>query len=568
MAGLETAPQAQQRLLLVEDNPLDARIIGAHLRAGANGPFALDHVERLDAAQSHLANESIDCILLDLSLPDAQRLEALAALQLAHPDVPVIVLSGYDESVLGAEAVQAGAQDFLTKGETDGRQLWRAVRYAVERKRAELLLRYQSLHCALTGLPNRVLFIDRLEVAINRLARQPGTVAVMFLDLDGFKWINDSLGHNAGDEVLVEVARRVDSVLRPYDTAARHGGDEFLVLTETTEGVEDAHVLADRIRAMVSRPIELSDGQTVRITASVGVAATSDAGATGASLLRDADAAMFRAKRGGRDQLATFDDAMRSEATTRMQLLSQLHHATDHNQFRVHYQPIVELATGELHGWEALLRWERPDGTLVAPGEFIELLEEQALIVPIGDFVLKEATQWLAKEHARLSGGKLPSISVNMSAVQLTRPSIVQRVAEVLAESGIAPEYVCLELTESQVIVDDDAVSRRLLALKELGVRLSMDDYGTGYSTLWQLRRLPFDSLKIDRSFVAGLGLAQEDAQIVHAIVQMGGSLGLTVIGEGVETREQAQFLRAYGCPLGQGYLFGRPSADGRRDDL
>ena len=556
---------ASQRLLLVEDNPLDAKIIGAHLRSGAAVPYALEHVGRLDSAQSHLAHSDVDCVLLDLSLPDAQRLEALAALQISHPDVPVIVLSGYDEAVLGAEAVQAGAQDYLAKSETDGRQLWRAIRYAVERKRAEVQLRYQSLHCALTGLPNRVLFIDRLEVALARLARQPGNVGVLFLDLDGFKWINDSLGHHRGDEVLVEVARRLDGVLRPYDAAARHGGDEFLVLTETQGGPADILALGDRIREVLLAPILLEDGNEVRVTASVGIAETADPTTTAASLLRDADAAMYRAKRGGRDGFATFDQSMRSEADRRVQLLAALHRATEDNQFLVHYQPIVEMGNGRTHGWEALLRWQKPGGALVSPSEFVELLEEHALIVPIGEFVLREATSWLAAQHRDGGWDTLPSVSVNLSAVQLTRPSIVQRISDVIAESGVSPEYVCLELTESQVLIDDDAVSRRLLALKDLGVRLAMDDYGTGYSTLWQLRRLPFDILKIDRSFVAGLGHAPEDAQIVHAVVQMGGSLGLSVVAEGVETEEQLQYLRGYSCPLGQGYFFGKASEDGHR---
>jgi diguanylate cyclase (GGDEF)-like protein len=546
----------------VEDSALDARLIGAHLRAEAQGTYALVHVDRLWMALDELVTGDVDCVLLDLSLPDADRLEALTALQLAHPDVPVIVLSGFDESTLGAQAVQAGAQDYLNKSEADGRQLWRAIRYAVERKRAELLLRFQSLHCALTGLPNRVLFIDRLEVALTRLARKPGLVAVLFLDLDGFKWVNDSLGHDAGDEVIVEVARRLDAILRAYDTAARHGGDEFLILTETEHGAEDVSLLAERIREALAAPFRLG-GTDVHITASIGVTYTDDPTSSAAGLLRDADAAMYRAKRTGKDRLAFFDESMRIEAERRFQLLNQLHRAGEQNEFTVVYQPILDLATGRLHGWEALLRWRRPDGQLISPVEFIELLEEHALIVPVGDFVLGEAIAWLAERHREADSGPLPSVSVNLSAVQLTRPGIVQRIAEVIAASGVAPEHICLELTESQVVADDEAVARRLLGLKELGLKLAMDDYGTGYSTLLQLRRLPFDSLKIDRSFVAGLGQAEADAQIVQAIIAMAGSLGLEVVAEGVETPEQAALLTAFGCRLGQGFLLGRPSEDG-----
>ncbi|MGB8651927.1 MAG: GGDEF domain-containing response regulator [Mycobacteriales bacterium] len=551
------------RLLLVEDRRLDARLIDAHLRAEAHGSYALEHVLRLSAAQEFLRAEEVDCILLDLSLPDADRLEALSALQTNHPDVPIIVLSGFEETVLGAQAVQAGAQDYLNKSEVDGRQLWRAIRYAVERKRAELQLRFHALHCSLTGLPNRVLFIDRLEVALARLSRKPGLVAVLFLDLDGFKWVNDSLGHDAGDQVIVEVARRLDVVLRDYDTAARHGGDEFLILTETEHGAEDVSLLAERIRTSLATPVQVA-GTDVHITASIGVTYTDSPSASAAGLLRDADAAMYRAKRTGKDRLAFFDESMRQEADRRLQLLNQLHRASELNEFTVVYQPIVDLRTGGLHGWEALLRWRRPDGELVSPAEFIELLEEHGLIVSVGDFVLAQATRWLAERHRAAGPGPLPTVSINLSAVQLTRPGIVQRISDIVAASGVSPEHVCLELTESQVIVDDSAVSARLLGLKELGLSLAMDDYGTGYSTLLQLRRLPFDVLKVDRSFVAGLGEVDADAQIVQAIVAMGTSLGLTVVGEGVETAEQAALLSRYGCQLGQGFLFGHPSEDGR----
>ncbi|MCU1592833.1 MAG: hypothetical protein JWO12_225 [Frankiales bacterium] len=550
------------RLLLIEDSLLDARLIGAHLRSEAGGVFELEHVTTLREGQDALALGEFDCVLLDLSLPDADQLEGLTALQSMYADVPVIVLSGFSESVLGAGAVQAGAQDYLNKSEVDGRQLWRAIRYAVERKRAQLQLRFQALHCALTGLPNRVLFIDRLEVALARLSRQAGTVAVMFLDLDGFKWVNDSLGHEAGDEVLIEVARRIDVVLRRYDTAARHGGDEFLILTETETGVVDVALLAERIRECLAAPIRVK-GTDMHITASIGVAHTSSASGSAAGLLRDADAAMYRAKRSGKNRLSFFDGSMRVEAERRFQLLNELHRATERNEFTVLYQPIVALRDGSLHGWEALLRWRRPDGQLVSPDEFIELMEEHALIVPVGDFVLAEATTWLANKHLTVDRAHLPTVSVNLSAVQLTRPGIVQRIADTIAASGLPSSCISLELTESQVIVDDIAVGQRLEALRTLGISLSMDDYGTGYSTLSQLRRLPFDTLKIDRAFVSGLGENPADVQICQAIIAMGDALGLTVVGEGIETVEQAAILARLGCALGQGYLFGRPTADG-----
>jgi diguanylate cyclase (GGDEF)-like protein len=310
------------RVLLVEDSSFDARLILEQLRAAAPGSYSTRHVERLADARDELALEQTDCVLLDLALPDASGLHALTTLLALHPEIPVVVLSASDEAVLGAQAVQAGAQDYLTKGEIDGRQLWRSIRYAMERKRAQLPLRHQAMHDSLTGLPNRVLFLDRLTQALARLARRPGQLSVLFLDLDGFKSVNDRFGHDAGDTVMVEVARRLQSALRPYDTAARIGGDEFLVLAEAPEDDAQATIhLATRIQEHLQDPIRVQSSD-VRVSASIGMTFTSDSTADASSLIRDADVAMYRAKASGKNRWSLFDAGMREQAERHVTLLS------------------------------------------------------------------------------------------------------------------------------------------------------------------------------------------------------------------------------------------------------
>jgi diguanylate cyclase (GGDEF)-like protein len=552
------------RVLLVEDSEFDARVILEQLRAAAPTSCTTRHVVRLSDAMDELSLAKTDCVLLDPGLPDSSGLHGLETLLASHPDVPVVVLSASDEAVLGADAVQAGAQDYLTKGEIDGRQLWRSIRYAMERKRAQLMLHHQAMHDALTGLPNRVLFLDRLTVALARLSRRKGQVAVLFLDLDGFKWVNDSLGHEAGDAVVVEVARRLQSVLRQYDTAARIGGDEFLVLAEAPEDDDEATIhLAERIREVLVGPIRIQDTD-VRISASIGITCTADGSATAPMLIRDADAAMYRAKALGKNRWALFDASMREQAERRVRLLNDLHHALEARSFTVHYQPIVALPSGELQGWEALLRWRLDDGTLVAPTEFLAVLEEHGLMVPVGQLVFETALQWLADRTAHADSTRPPYMSVNMSPLQLTQRDVVTWIESTILATGISPGQVHLELTESRLLSQDPVLRHRLTEIKELGVRLAMDDYGAGASTLAHLKELPFDLLKIDRTFVAALGDSEADRRIVQAVVAMGKSLGLDVVAEGVETSEQARALQEMGCTYGQGRLFGPPSSSGQ----
>jgi diguanylate cyclase (GGDEF)-like protein len=550
------------RFLLVEDSSFDARLIQEQLRSAASSPYELVHVDRVELAREVLSSSSIDCVLLDLSLPDASGLQAVEALLASHPHVPVVVLSGVEESVMGPEAVHAGAQDFLRKGEADGRSLWRAIRYAMERKRAQLLLHHQAMHDPLTGLPNRGLFQDRLEVALARLQRRPGQVAVLFLDLDGFKWINDSLGHEAGDAVVVEVARRIQSLLRPYDTASRIGGDEFLVLAETADqGSEATAKLAERIRENLSAPF-LVAGAEARMSASIGVAWTTDPSTSPASLIRDADTAMYRAKALGKNRYALFDSGMREHTERRLRTVIELQQALSSRNLTVHYQPIVALSDRTVRGYEALVHWASEDAPVSAE-EFMEVLEEHSLVVPVGDVVLETALRWLSETSSRAGEGQPPYLSVKVSPLQLTQTGIVARLDALLQSFDLRPDQVVLELTNSLLISKHEVARARLDELKGLGVRLAMDDYGIGQSTLVHLKELPFDVLKIDGSFISAMGVSEADRGLVQAIVSVGHSLGLSIVAEGVDDEVQAQALLHMGCEQAQGDVFGGPSLTG-----
>ena len=410
---------------------------------------------------------------------------------------------------------------------------------------------HQALHDALTGLPNRALFLDRLEHALARATRGGTGVAVLFLDLDRFKTVNDSLGHAAGDQLLCTVAERIAGCMRAADTAARLGGDEFAVLLEDLISTHEAVRVAERIIEALAAPIEVA-GREVYIGASIGVAS----GRHGAEdLLRHADVAMYRAKAQGKGRYAMFEEGMQAEVMERLELEADLQRAIDRGELEVFYQPIITLASGALAGHEALLRWRHPTRGLIAPGAFIPVAEETGLIGPIGEIVLREACrQAAAWSHA----GEL-SMNVNLSGRQLEDPGLLETVTAVLRETGLAPGRLVLEITETVLMHDTEATIRRLRALRAIGVRLAVDDFGTGYSSLRYLNRFPLDVLKMAKPFVDGLGDQSEDPALARAIVELGASLGLQIVAEGIEHSAQLAQLRRLGCPLGQGYWFARP---------
>jgi diguanylate cyclase (GGDEF)-like protein/PAS domain S-box-containing protein len=425
------------------------------------------------------------------------------------------------------------------------------------RKHAESELAFQAHHDSLTGLPNRALFLARLSAEVERRSGEQGAVAVAFIDIDNFKVINDSLGHGSGDRLLGSVAQRLGRVLRDGDVVARFGGDEFTVLMRDI--ADEAHALriADRMVSALRPPFVL-DGEQRFLSVSVGLRLTGPSAEQPEELLRDADAAMYRAKELGKGRTELFDASMRARAVERLDLESGLRHALERDEFRLVYQPEVALPEGRIIGVEALLRWDHPVHGVVSPMTFIPIAEQSGLIVPIGEWVLREACEqamrWRATGHADLI------MSVNLSPRQLGTVDLVGTIAAVLADTGLEPGALCLEVTETALMADVTGASEALQELKALGVKLAIDDFGIGYSSLQTLKQLlPVDVLKIDKSFVDGLMENDEDHAIVHAVIRLAQSLGLAAVAEGVEHLEQAVELGELSCAFAQGYHFAKP---------
>ena len=416
-----------------------------------------------------------------------------------------------------------------------------------------------ALHDELTGLVNRALVMDRLHLSQARAQRNGTFVGLLFLDLDGFKAVNDTLGHEAGDALLIEVSRRLESVLRPSDTAARLGGDEFLVCcddlgADDTDAQAAALHVVERIAAVLAEPV---NGRLGLTTASIGIALVRGTRQSPDITLRNADQAMYRAKQQGPARVEFFDEALRARAADRMELRDELSLALQHDELVVHYQPIASLEDGEIIGAEALLRWHHPDRGLLLPREFLDVAEESGLIVPIGDWVLKRACRDVAAWRQTIRRDLL--VTVNASARQLVHERLATSIEAALGDSGLHAGALEIELTETTLIDATDATLTQLEGLRTLGVRLGLDDFGTGYTSLSYLRRLPVDFVKIDRSFAAGLGESSDDEAIVNAIVGLAHALGLEVVTEGVESSAQRRALEEIGCDFAQGWHFGRP---------
>ena len=446
-------------------------------------------------------------------------------------------------------SVQSKVGELETQSELLGRSL-------EQREELEVQLRYQTLHDPLTGLANLNLFNDRLDHAIDRLGRTRGAVGILFLDIDDFKAVNDTLGHDAGDRVLVALGQRMRGVLRGTDVAARIGGDEFAILLDSMTAPGDAGRAARRLLDAMDQPFAIGD-RTIRVHGSVGVSSTEDATTLGQDLLREADTAMYAAKTDGKHRFVQYEPSMQDELFGELRLLAQLQAGIDRGEFRAFYQPVVDLPSGEMVGAEALIRWQHPERGLILPGRFLPVAERAGTIFELNRWMLKEACRQAAG-WKELAGGQPFQVSINVSAESLQRAEIVDAVAYAVASSRVDPQDVVLEITESVLVRDIDDTIRQLGALKNLGVGIAIDDFGTGYSSLDHLRRFPADILKIDKAFVDSVARGPEDAGFAKAIIMLADQLHLRTVAEGIETEEQAVTLTALGAERAQGFLFSK----------
>jgi diguanylate cyclase (GGDEF)-like protein len=549
---MDSSPDAVP-ILVIEDRQDQAGVIEALLGAD----FAVTHAARLEDAVKALEDSPpFGCVVFDPLLPGTDPLEALEAIDSLAPEAPVVVLADTPEGKLASEVMKAGVQEVVPRAAIDRESLRGSVMYAIERKRSQLA--HDALHDPLTGLPNRTLFRDRCLLALARIARAGGGVGVLFIDLDGFKQVNDSLGHRAGDRLLQLASDRILHSVRTGDTVSRIGGDEFTVLGVDLNGRRGAVGLAERISRAFVEPFDLG-GRDVTLTCSIGIAFTHKPGCDPEELIQQADIAMYHAKQGGGSRSAVFGRSLRARTAKRRQLEVELGRALEEDRLKVVYQPQVELASGRMTGLEALVRWQHPQRGLVTAGEFIRVAEETGLIHRLGRTVLEQAcrdyAEWL-RAGAIDSGVQL---GVNISPRQLAGDDIVAATTAVLADTGLDPGALCFEITESGIVSNATRAGSVLKRLKALGLSIAMDDFGVGYASLGYLERLPIDSLKIDRSLVDGVAEDARKQRVVATVVALAETLGLRVVAEGIEVPEDAERLIALGCRFGQGYLFARP---------
>lgn len=536
------------RVLLVEDDETDASLFELHL-AECLEDWSAVRVSCLAEATRMLVEQRFDVVLTDLTLPDARGLDAVVKLRALTDAPPMVVLTGSEDERLAIEALRAGAQDFVCKSEVSGASLARAIVYAQERKRLERDLRRLANIDPLTQLANRSHFEDHLARAVATALRSRRKVTLLYIDLDGFKAVNDTLGHDVGDALLVEVGRRLASTLRESDFAARIGGDELAVVVEV-DTPQQAVQAAERIRATLGRPYGPNPVQS-RVSASIGIAMSEDA-STPASLLASADRGMYRAKRSGGNSYAFEND---TAVSVDGPSAADVRAALDAGELRLFYQPQFD-AQSRPCGAEALLRWLRPDGTLVPPGVFLPALEASREMVAVGTWVLHTACQDAAELMRR--GSSIRRIAVNVSARQLDDDTLLAAVRNALARCGLTPAQLEVEVTESAVMRRPEHAARLLAQLSQEGVRMAMDDFGTGYSSLANLHRLPFDLVKIDRAFVTDMH-EPRCASVIRAILALARELELETLAEGVETKQQLQALLREGCNQIQGFYLGKP---------
>ncbi|HWP92048.1 MAG TPA: EAL domain-containing protein [Thermodesulfobacteriota bacterium] len=551
------------RILLLEDNPADADLI-RHELSKASTQFLLRQADTEETYLKELKEFAPDLILSDYTLPSFDGMSALAIAKEKCPEVPFIFVTGSLGEETAIETLKSGATDYVLKDRLS--RLVPSIHGALKeveergmRKKLEEQLIYNAFHDALTGVPNRNLFLDRLNQLIRHgMRRKDYLFAVLFLDLDRFKKINDSLGHRIGDLLLRAVAQRLEGCLRSNDTVGRLGGDEFTIILDDIKDISDAIRVANRISREVNLPFNLN-GHRVFTSASIGVVLSSAGYERTEDILHDADLAMLRAKSLGGGRYEVFDHSMRDMAAKLLELEVDLHQAIERQEFELHYQPVVSLDNGKITGIEALLRWRHPKRGLLLPAEFIPGAEVTRLIIPIGDWVLREACRQARVWQDEFYRKTPFSMNVNLSGKQCTQSNLVDQVEQVLKDTDLDPSKLRLEIIEDAITKNAHCVTGILRQLRALGVRLSLDDFGTGYSSFGSFNNLPVDTLKIDRSFIKGINGDEKDWNIVRAIIMLAHGLGMDVTAEGIETANQLTKLRLMKCTHGQGYYFSKP---------
>jgi diguanylate cyclase (GGDEF)-like protein len=545
-------------LLLVEDNPGDVRLVSEMLAEDKRQRFVLHVADRLEAAMAVIKEQDLTVILLDLQLPDGSGLDTLLKIHASTPEIPIVVLSSIGDEALAISAVQHGAQDFLVKNHISAHLLIRALHYAIERKRLEDRLHYFAHHDSLTGLANRKHLYDRLKNAMAWSRRNESQIALLLIDLNGFKPINDIFGHHVGDQLLCQVADRLRECVRETDFIARMGGDEFVLILHDVRGVDDVMAVTQKLLSYMESPYTVHD-RMLHVHVSLGISIYPNDADSMEDLLRNADVAMYQAKTesGAHSASRFYSPTMNIEAGESSGLRGQLYRALEQQEFLINYQPQVDIASGRMIGMEALLRWEHPQRGLLLPGHFMHALESTDLILAVGEWVLGEVcNQGQAWQEECVEPFTL---SVNLASRQLLQHNFVDIVDKALARSGLPPHLLELEVPESALIDNEDRALLVLNRLHQLGVRLALDNFGSGRASFRYLCKFPFDSIKLDRSMVEDASASEEGANFARAVIQVAHVFKMKGLAEGVETAEQLDLLRSLSCDDAQGYLYSRP---------
>ena len=543
------------RVLLVEDDSLDAEMVNVIMHRDPNGPHHITQAETLAEALDHLEANHFDIVLVDLSLPDATGDEAAKVITASYSSLPVLVLSGNSDPDFATAVIRAGAQDFIVKGDS-ARELPRAMSYAVERKATETRLKQMASYDPLTNLANRQEFCTQLDKACARADRHGTKVALMMFDLDHFKLINDTHGHHAGDDLLKNVASKLRSGIRAGDTAARLGGDEFAVILEDIPHEKSVNRWTQQMLTSFRQPVTIGNIRHP-ITASVGGALYPDHGRTVDELLHCADMAMYDVKRNGRGNLALYTSDMNERRERHYELESNLRNAIAQGELIPYFQPKISLVDGSVVGLEALCRWQRPNGELVEPREFLPIARRVGLMSEVGAAMLGAVTDQLKiwKDEGK---SNLP-VSINADAQEIGSPAFATRFIHKLKEAGVPPRMISVEITETTLVEPSKVCLENLDLLRNAGVRVELDDFGAGHATFNYLRQFPLDSLKLDRSLVTGVADDPQCEIIVRAMIKLCSQLGLDVVAEGIESPAQLHALRKIGCLAGQGFFISRP---------